>query len=277
MEDTNSFYVRSPLEDPQRRELLRESGRLTDVDYWSSRHTRCQSIPEGGNCPRWYKHISHLLPHGPCVNCLEVGVVPGAYLLYLARAHQYSCNGIDFSPEIHEVAAAFQNQGIKAKFIEADFLEWSPAEKYDFVYSCGFIEHFDDYESVIQRHWRLVRTSGLMLLSVPLLTPIQWLARLIFYERSRMRKVLHICNLKIMCLSELERVVREFCPDGTILASAYDGEMTFWFRPDEPGIRRWSRPLFRPLRRLEHIVGSKGICSRWFSPEAFVLARKNDC
>lgn len=266
-----------PLVDPQRRELQSAFGRLTDIEYWRNRRTSCLSLPVGEERPRWYRHISHLLPHGPGVNCLEVGVVPGSYLLFLARTHQYSCSGIDFSPEIHEVAAAFHEQGIIAKFVEADFLEWNPAEKYDFVYSCGFIEHFDDYKSVIQRHWRLVRHGGLMLLSVPLLTPIQWLARFILYERSRMRNVLHTHNLAIMNLSELKGAVEKLCLGGTILASAYDGEMTFWFGPNDPGVRRWSRPLFSPLRRLERIVGSKCICSRWFSPEAFVLARKNDC
>ena len=61
-------------------------------------------------------------------------------------------------------------------------------DSFDLAYSCGFIEHFSDYRAVIEKYWILVCPEDLMLLTVPVVTPVQRLIRLITYERSKIRQ-----------------------------------------------------------------------------------------
>lgn len=250
-----------------------QSRRLTDVDFWLGRQPSTVQLQIGGGCPPWYKHVSQFLPRSSGVKCLEVGVVPGSTLLFLASQHKYRCTGVDFSPRVHDVASAFSRQGIQAQFVQTDFLDWHTKDRFDFVYSCGFIEHFSDYQAVIERHWRLVCPEGLMLLTVPVLTPLQRLIRLITYERSKMQEVLHTHNLEIMNLDRLRRAVKA-CTGSTVVVSTHTREMTIWFGPNDPGVRRWTKPLFRPLRLVERLAHRVGRSSRWFSPEVLVVARK---
>jgi cyclopropane fatty-acyl-phospholipid synthase-like methyltransferase len=199
--------------------------------------------------------------------------VPGSTLLFLASQQGFRCTGVDFSPRIHDVASAFSDQGIQAQFVQTDFLEWDTEARFDLVYSCGFVEHFSDYQAVIEKHWRLVCPEGLMLLTVPVLTPAQRLIRLVAYERLKMQEVLDTHNLEIMNLDKLRRAVMA-CGGSTVIVSTYAREMTVWFGPNDPGVRRWTKPLFRPLRFVERLVHQVGASSRWFSPEVLVLARK---
>src|SRR3989339_566597 len=117
---------------------------LTDVNYWLKLQESVIDLPACGTCPSWFKHVSNLLPSTPGYKCLEVGAVPGTTLLFLAKEFNYSCTGIDFSPRILELNVAFLKQGISARFIKDDFLKWESDDLFDFVYSNGFIEHFED-------------------------------------------------------------------------------------------------------------------------------------
>jgi trans-aconitate methyltransferase len=202
-----------------------------------------------------------------------VGVVPGSTLLFFADKLGYLCTGIDFSPRVHQLRDVFAARGVTAEFIQADFLTWNPTENFDLVYSCGFIEHFENYEQVIGRHWTLVRPGGLMLLTVPALSLVQMLSRKVFYEKAKMQEVLESHNLEIMNLCRLEQVVKGLASSEVLVAS-YTSEMEFWFRPKSPGVRWWTRPLFYPLRAIEKIVHLVGISSQWYSPVVLVLARK---
>ncbi len=81
-------------------------------------------------------------------------------------------------------------------------------------------------------------------------------------------------NFKIMNLKNLLKAV-EKCHGSEILFSSYMREMTFWFAPFDPGVRHWTWPLFRYIfKPMERLVEKAGISSRWFSPEAIVIARK---
>ena len=255
------------------RELGPDVEPLTDVSYWLARQESDISLPFTGRTPSWYDRARPFLPSSAGSRCLEVGVVPGSTLLFLALKHRYACVGIDLSPAITRLEAAFAEHGVKAQFIQEDFLCWRAREQFDLVYSCGFIEHFQNFHPVIQKHWSLVRPGGVMLLSVPTLTPVQWVVRRIVYDRQRMSEMLASHNPRIMSLPALRACARQ-CAGCEILVSSYTSEMRFWFGPTDPGIRRWSRPLFGPLRLMERAARHSRWSSRWFSPEAFVLVRK---
>ena len=248
---------------------------LTDVDYWLNIQNPVIDLPAGGTCPSWYKHVSDLLPSSPESNCIEVGAVPGTTLLFLAKKLNYSCTGIDFSPRVQDLNTAFIKLGISAKFIKADFLTWQSEELFNLVYSNGFIEHFEDYQSVIKKHWDLVKPGGLMLLTVPTLTPLQKLIRVIFYKESKMQEVLAIHNVKIMNLVNLKKSIQKL-DNAIILKSNYISEFKIWFSSDDPFIRSWTKPLFKPLFLLSRLLYKANISNSFFSPEALILVRKKN-
>lgn len=239
-----------------------KDSQLTNIDFWLAREQAEIRLPKGGTQPAWFKHIAQYLQEAPERSCLEVGVVPGGTLLFFAAPYSYSCTGIDFSPWVYQLKDVFAAQRISAEFIQADFLTWEPTEQFDLVYSCGFIEHFEDYRQVIEKHWNLVKPGGLMLLTIPVLTPVQMWSRIVFYERVKMREVLDSHNLEIMNLDRLRQEV-ECLPRNEVLVSSYTSEMEMWFRPQTSGIRWWTWSLFLPLRFVEKIVRKIGVSSLW--------------
>ncbi len=247
---------------------------LTNPDYWQARRPEVKNSSIYDFYPAWHDVVADYLPQKEGISCLEIGAVPGRSLMFLAARYGYSCTAVDFLPTVCNIEVAFHARGLPVRVIEADFMTWESEEKFDFVYSCGFVEHFEDYQIVIDKHWQFVRDGGMMMLTVPTLTPVQYLVRLMVYTRSNMKEVLASHNLKIMKLRKLIKAVKR-CPGSEILAASYNQGMTFWFSPADLGVRRWTWRLFRyVLRPMEKLVRKTGISSRWFSPEAIVLARK---
>jgi len=245
---------------------------LTDREFWTARYPDGFTLPEGGTRPSWAGRLARFQPP-PGSACLEVGVAPGAMLLYLARQCGFACTGLDFSPRLEEVRAEFTRQRIKASFVQADFLAWETDLQFDLVYSHGFVEHFTEYQPVIERHWALVRPGGLLLLALPTMTPIQRMLRQQFYEPWKMREVFESHNFEIMSLMALRAAVSR-CPGVKVLDAVYIGGMAVWLTPGGEGIKAAFNRYYGAVKLLERLVSRLGVSSRWFSPEAVVIARK---
>ncbi len=247
---------------------------LTDVEYWNERQAEEIQLPSGGTQPLWIREVADHLPRGKDTTFLEIGVVPGGVLMYFACKLGYECTGIDFSPKVNLLQAEFARHGLKARFVQADFLTWQPGEKFDIVYSGGFIEHFTDYENIVRKHWDLVAPGGYLLLSIPTFTtPVQKLIRRFLFTRTMMREVWSAHHTQMMNLSCLKKAVQA-CPDAEIEVASYAAGMTVCFGHRMPGVRSWTRPFFPGLRLIERMVAALHISSGFFSPMAVVLARK---
>ncbi len=253
--------------------VIGSAGARTTVDFWFHRQAAEVRLDPSGQPPPWLEYARpHLPPPGS--SCLEVGVVPGHQLMFLATRMRYLATGIDLSPRIEQTRAAFESQGVHGRFVHEDLFRWSPGQRFDFVYSCGFVEHFDALESVVRRHWDLVAPGGLLLLTVPTLTPFQRTVRRLVYTRQRYREMLASHNVRSMSLRRLRSAVGTL-PGATLLEARYLRHMALWFGRHTPGVRRhmtWVLDATAPARRLarQH---------RWnsplWSPECMVLARRS--
>jgi SAM-dependent methyltransferase len=245
--------------------------RLTDAAYWDGRRPNAVArIHPDGHLERYLRNV---LPVNPEWSCLEVGVVPGSILLWMAKRFKYRVTGVDLSPEVNNLSDAFRERGADATFVEADFLRWRPRRRFEVVFSCGFVEHFRNYREVIRRHWDLVTPGGTMVLSVPSWSPVQRMIRKAVYTKSQYRKITGSHNLAVMNLPALREAV-ERCPGARVVVVRHILEMKVWIRPGQPGTRRWTAPLFLPIRLFERLFRVLRLSSPLFSPSVLVVARK---
>ena len=141
-------------------------------DFWNS---------TWGNLPPWERYQGPVFEHHPVLSrflanagggeAIEVGCVPGNYMIYLAKEFGYRVSGIDYSDKIPYVRENLRFNGISdAELFQCDLFEFVPPRRYDLVFSQGFVEHFDDYKLVVQKHEALAAPGGLVVIIVPNLT-----------------------------------------------------------------------------------------------------------
>ena len=100
---------------------------------------------------------------------LEIGCAPGKQLAYVGKILRAKVSGIDFS----ERGINFSERLFEALSIEGDlrceniFSTTFQPNSFDFVYSSGVIEHFDDPTAIVRRHIELLRPGGIALIVIP--------------------------------------------------------------------------------------------------------------
>lgn len=136
---------------------------------------------------------------------LEVGCAQSSWLPYFHRVHGLRVSGIDYSPTGCDMARRLLAEaGVPGDIRERDLFAESPDldETADYLFSLGFIEHFEDTVDVLRRMRRILKPGGGILTIVPNFAgwfgAVQKLVRPDVYR-------MHV----IMDLSDVERVHRQ--------------------------------------------------------------------
>jgi len=148
--------------------------KLTNKSYWESAHKATGKATLLKRLFRFReekiisKLIQKYIPQGDySKQVIEIGCYPGEYLRILEK-HGYNINGIDFIDSSAKMHSSFKNDNLHVtEIIQADFLEHQFSKKYDVVMSFGFVEHFNDYIDIIDRHCNLVEDGGYLLITAP--------------------------------------------------------------------------------------------------------------
>lgn len=148
---------------------------------------------------------------GTTGDALEIGCVPGNFLVYLSKEYGYTASGIDYSDHLDYTRANLKFNGIEAKnLIHADFFMYQPRQLYDLVFSSGFVEHFEDHELVVRRHAEFARPGGLVVIMVPNLRGVHRLLcgtfqpkvlavhRFTLMKKPALRATLESCGLEVL-------------------------------------------------------------------------------
>lgn len=99
---------------------------------------------------------------------LEIGAFPGRYLAYISSKYGLKATGLDFNPDVEKFNRSMRSMGVEDyKYVNADFLTYTSSEKYDLIFSNGFVEHFTDFDLVLDRHAQCLNLGGAMLLMIP--------------------------------------------------------------------------------------------------------------
>jgi SAM-dependent methyltransferase len=113
--------------------------------YWPDHDTQTQ--------------LTKYLPIDAGYSLIEIGCAPGGWLAYFNRQFKYAVSGVEYAK--NAAAATYRNMsllGIEAEILTQDFfLLDCERNKYDLVFSAGFIEHFLDLSPVMDRICALSR------------------------------------------------------------------------------------------------------------------------
>lgn len=147
---------------------LKEGEEFSSFKSWIKNLTRDYS-----NFVMWDRMVPKYLPKNPNLKIIEIGCAPGKYLLNFKKRYGYEPYGVEYSEKGVRIARNnFEKYGInsaniiQADFFSEEFLE-SNREKFDLVFSRGFIEHYDDVKSVVDRHLDLIKSGGYVIVSIP--------------------------------------------------------------------------------------------------------------
>lgn len=143
-------------------------------EFWNSAWAELPPLePYQGPVFEHHPVLNRFLAKGGGGDAIEVGCVPGNYMIYLAKEFGYRVSGIDYSDKLPYVRANLRLNGIRdAELFHGDFFQFIPRRQYDLVFSSGFVEHFDDYKLAVQKHEVLAAPGGLVVIIVPNLTHV---------------------------------------------------------------------------------------------------------
>jgi 2-polyprenyl-3-methyl-5-hydroxy-6-metoxy-1,4-benzoquinol methylase len=199
--------------------------------------------------------------------CLEIGCYPGDYLIYLGRTFGCTVSGVDLTPKVELLAEHIRKNGALVGTIEKlDFIAMQETTTYDVVFSWGFIEHFENFEEIIEKHARLVKPGGKLILGCPNFRNLQYLLHLLCDPINLRRH-----NLRAMDLKKWRRTLR--VAGLSVLECGFYRTAQFWVDTPRliPGI---GHIVYRLQKTCDWIDSHIAYPNTLLSPYIYIVARK---
>jgi len=197
---------------------------------------------------------------------IEIGGFPGTNSAYFYKNVCKDVTLLDFYVDKTLVSKLEQVNDIpkgSIKCIESDFFSFESTDKYDIVFSLGFIEHFENTKDVIERHIKLLSDIGNLLIILPNLRGlngfIQWL-----FDRKNLR----IHNLESMKIKNLETIMKESGMKSWTIN--YTRKPIVWLEPKSGILNAIGRKLVKLFSYLLKLFPIKG---RFLSPYIIISAK----
>jgi SAM-dependent methyltransferase len=205
--------------------------------------------------------------------CLEVGCVPGRYLVYICKNFGYFVEGIDFAKNTKSITELTLRENNIYDYIiyESDFTTWKSSKQYDLVCSFGFIEHFSGSteKEIIKKHIELLKPGGKLILEVPNFNYGQYIIHALLDFR-----ILKSHNIKTMNLSYYKKIAKNY--GLKILYLGYwGGVFDFWAKTDHMNCIQ--KAIYWVLTRIKWSIAKTPIQNynnRFFSPYIVFVAEK---
>jgi SAM-dependent methyltransferase len=207
-------------------------------------------------------------PAPPDATCFEVGCYPGNFLIHFGRRFGYRASGIDATPLVldrmrrHLEAHAVVVQ----RLYQGDFFTFDPSEQCELVCSFGFVEHFERFEDVLERHVALVKPGGLLIVSCPNFRGLQYVLHRALDGANLQRHVLPSMNVRRwrrVLTARGMQVVHDGCY----------GTMDFWC--DSPARTLLQTSAARVVRRAAQALDRRlHWPNRLTSPHLISISRK---
>jgi 2-polyprenyl-3-methyl-5-hydroxy-6-metoxy-1,4-benzoquinol methylase len=111
-----------------------------------------------------------LEPHvKPGSRVLEVGCAPGKFLLWCALEKSANVCGVEYAENSHKMTSRlFADADVIADIRKEDFMQTTfEPRTFDVIYSFGVVEHFDDPQPMVQKHFDMLKPSGTAIITLP--------------------------------------------------------------------------------------------------------------
>jgi cyclopropane fatty-acyl-phospholipid synthase-like methyltransferase len=203
----------------------------------------------------------------PGGTCFEVGCYPGNFLIHLGRKFGYEISGIDATPFVQtRMVERLRRHNLRTgHFFLGDFLEFHSPQLYDVVCSFGFIEHFTNFEEVIEKHIRMLAPGGTLILSCPNFRYAQFVFHRLLDPVNLTRHV-----LKAMDLNRWRELLER--NDLKILHHDYYKTAGFWADTPRPG-KLMSHAIYY-VKRINQIIDLRmNYPNRFLSPYMISISR----
>jgi len=142
---------------------------------------------------------------------LEIGCAPGKWMVLLYEKLHYNIDGFEYL----DVAAEKTRKNFvqcdipKENFnvVTADFLTAKPKPIYDLVTSFGFIEHFENYEEIYQKHLAYTKNGGYIVIGFPNFRGINYYIQLLIDKISG-TEIIKNHNISMMDLDLMKSIIK---------------------------------------------------------------------
>lgn len=243
----------------------------TDEKWWEAKDYYSSDATPDAEARRWFERH---LPKRSDWSTIEIGACPGGNLLTLACSNGYHPVALDFLPAVHRLPAVFRKHGIEnLEVIQGDFFSMPEDRRFNVVMSFGFIEHFDDTETVLRKHWALVEEGGYLVLTLPIFGPMQLALRRLILTPEKLAESLRAHNTSIMDM-RLFRKWAEALPGAVILDCGYLGYMGTYFSSSDPYVRRDRRWIVKAWKIASIVPRILHVSCRLFSPSGLLVLRR---
>ena len=140
----------------------------TDKKFWDSYFYKRQNKLRAVESVPFTDIFERYLDPDSGKTILEIGCADSDFLCYLAKRYGYKAYGIDYSDAISKTADIFKfNNLAEPTLYKEDFFNWNPDKQFDVGCSFGFIEHFENLDTVIAKHAELVSDNGKIIITLP--------------------------------------------------------------------------------------------------------------
>lgn len=243
--------------------------KLTDKQFWTKYwSTKKTTKIVGSNYP-FSDLFASVLTRNTSGSMIEIGGFPGYFAIFFQKYWHYKTTLLDYYINEKFLQSIWKDNNIDKKDIKvfkADFFHYKTAKQYDLVYSMGFIEHFDNTEDVIARHWKFVKKGGEMLITLPNFLGLNGHMQL-SWDPDNLNK--H--NLECMDIVRLESIL-----DALHITQAkvfYWGGLRVWL--EDLGSRTlWQKFVVGCLYVLGIVIKKLGINNKFLSPYIVIYAKK---
>ena len=145
--------------------------KLTTQSYWESYYknnhadkTHIQAV-----CSRydtyWHKFID---TESQGKSIIEIGGFPGRYLAYLSDKFKLVPTSLDYNSDASQIKNTFGVMDVdEFTILQQDFTQFQTEKTYDYVMSNGFIEHFEDFDTILDMHVTYMKDDGKLYVMIP--------------------------------------------------------------------------------------------------------------
>jgi 2-polyprenyl-3-methyl-5-hydroxy-6-metoxy-1,4-benzoquinol methylase len=267
-------YPDNDAENDHLARIADQMNNITEKDYWDNfwMHLSlpCRVDENFSNDLNISEFLKQYVPSGENRKiALEVGCAPGKWMIFLNDELQYSVEGCEYL----ESAVKITRQNLEMNNIDnavihqGDFLSYDFGKnQYDVVISLGFIEHFTNPESVVEKMCTILKKGGILIIGIPKFTGLNYyIAK--YVDKKLKNKLLPAHNLKIMHLHFFYEVAKK-CQVKPIKITCSGG-----FEPalyDTSATPFWFNLIFHGLTIIFHNRLSQIISSEFYS--SYILA-----